>query len=1047
LRLAINAFDSADLEAAERKIWKSGMGAIFLSHSNKDNAAAAEIKARLDGNGHRSVFLDFDPADGIPAGRDWEQELYGRLRACRACIVLCSEHSMASPWCFAEITHAKALGKYVIPVRIAPCTINPILMSRQVLDLTADVEEGYGRLFAALRNAGLDPQDSFDWDGSRQPYPGLMSFDVRDAAVYFGRDDAIQDGLDALGRMRQFGRHRLLMVLGASGSGKSSFVRAGLLPRLQGDHERWLIVPPLRPLNRPFQELALVLARAFAEHGVERGWREIHDALETPAAPGAGVGPILAGIATDLRAAAGQPQAAVLLIVDQFEELFAPGDTADAFFTMLAQVQHDAGSGLVTIGTMRSDFLSEFQRRQQLAPLEYEAMHLGSISVDAFVRVIEGPAEVTGLRLGPGLTQALIDDTDSPDALPLLAFTLRELYDRHGGDGLLTLEEYRNGLGSLERGVARTADAVLASQPLNETEEKALRAAFLSLVRINDEGQYARQIARWSDLPASVHDWLERFVDVRLLVSRTDKGERVLEVAHEALFRSWARLSTWLSEEREFLLWRKRLRASQAEWERTGCDDSALPRGAILAEASRWLELAPDELTASEQDHIRAGLERQAGEEQRWKELFEEADRQRRAAVEAEHRATEALADARARELVLYAEATIESDPQLSLLLGIEAAEHARRTDGTAMPSALSLLRRAILATPGRLAAGVGGIECLAINPARSSIAIGTQSDGVLEVSLDDGEIIRQFATSEWVDTVDFTSDGALIAAGTRDSRVRVWEVWSGTERDSLKFKFHPQSVHWRTGTRQIAVGLANGNASPTKVVDFESGRERFEIRGIRAAWSPDGTLLASGGGDGTVFVYTNEGRALAEMKGHSRYIHKVAWRPDGRWFATASVDDEVIVWDAVEHRELARLENEFALSAAWSSDGSLLGSGGGHRFVTVWDPTTFERVFRLTSSETITGQTIRGSGAVGYVLDVAWTPDGRTFLVSDRDGGVLVYSAGLFTSRTDDDWLATARAQLQRLLTVDERERLGFAAGADALPAAARAEAFTASP
>lgn len=1002
------------------------MGAIFLSHSSKDNAAAAEMKARLDASGHRSVFLDFDPAQGIPAGRDWEQELYSRLRACRACIVLCSEHSMSSPWCFAEITHAKALGKYVIPVRIAPCTINPILTSRQVLDLTVDVEKGYGSLFAALRSAGLDPQDSFDWDGSRPPYPGLMSFDVGDAAVYFGRDDEIRDGLDSLLRMRQFGRHRLLMVLGASGSGKSSFVRAGLLPRLQRDRERWLIVPPLRPLNRPLQELALVLARAFAEYGIDRGWREIHEAIGTPDT----AGQALADIATDLRAAASQPQAAVLLVVDQFEELFAPREAAaaDTFFKLLTQIQQDAGSGVLTIGTMRSDSLTELQTRPQLASLEFDAMHLGSISVEAFARVIEGPAEVAGLRLEPGLTRALVDDTDNPDALPLLAFTLRELYDRHASDGLLTLEEYRNGLGTLESAVARTADAVLASQPLNEADEKALRAAFLSLVRVNDEGRYARQIARWSDLPASVHDWLERFVDVRLLVSRADKGERVLEVAHETLFRSWARYGDWLSEEREFLLWRKRLGASLSEWERTGRDDGALLRGAILGEASRWLELAPHKLTPSEQDYIRAGLDRQAKEEERWKELFEEADRQRRAAVQAEHRATEALADARARELVLYAEATIETDPQLSLLLGIEAAEHARRTDGAALPSVMSLLQRAILATPWRLAAEASGVECFAINPKRPSIAIGTQYDGVLEVSLENGAVIRRFATSEWVDTVDFTSDGALIAAGSRDCRVRVWDVASGSEKNSLKLEFQPQSVHWQTGTRQLAVGLANGNASPTKVVDFENGRERFEVRGMRAAWSRDGSLLATGGGDGTVFLYTNAGRPLAEMPGHSRYVHKVVWRPDGRWFATASVDDLVIVWDAVERHALARLRNEFALSAAWSPDGSLLGSAGGNRFVTVWDPTTFQQVFRITSSETITGQIIRGSGAAGYVLDIAWAPDGRTFLVSDRESGVLAYSAGLFTSRTADDWLATARAQLQRELTTEERTRLGFA-------------------
>ena len=127
------------------------MSAIFISHSSRDGAVAAEIRDRLVEEGHRSVFLDFDPADGIPAGRSWEQELYARLKACRAVVVLCSEHSMASDWVFAEITHAKALGKHVFPVRVAPCEIRSLLTDLQVIDFTADPEEGYERLWRGLR--------------------------------------------------------------------------------------------------------------------------------------------------------------------------------------------------------------------------------------------------------------------------------------------------------------------------------------------------------------------------------------------------------------------------------------------------------------------------------------------------------------------------------------------------------------------------------------------------------------------------------------------------------------------------------------------------------------------------------------------------------------------------------------------------------------------------------------------------------------------------------------------------------------------------------
>src|SRR5271165_3954344 len=139
------------------------MSAIFLSHSSADNRIAAAICEKLAADGHRSIFLDFDPTSGIPAGRDWEQELYRQLRVCQAVIVLCSEKSMMSPWCFAEITHAKALGKQIFPAKIAACDINTVLTSRQILDFTSGrPTEVYERLRRGLKEAGLDPASAFN---------------------------------------------------------------------------------------------------------------------------------------------------------------------------------------------------------------------------------------------------------------------------------------------------------------------------------------------------------------------------------------------------------------------------------------------------------------------------------------------------------------------------------------------------------------------------------------------------------------------------------------------------------------------------------------------------------------------------------------------------------------------------------------------------------------------------------------------------------------------------------------------------------------------
>ena len=251
------------------------MSAIFLSHSSADRDAAASLHDWLSRLGYASVFLDFDPERGIPPGRDWEKELYAQLRASRAVIVLCSGSSMASPWCFAEITHARALGKALFPLKVADCEIHALLRTVQIIDLTERREEGLDRLMRGLKAAGLDPANSFDWDGSRPPYPGLLAFEDADAAVFFGRENEIRDALDALSRQRRFGGARFMLLLGASGSGKSSLLRAGILPRLRRNPSQWIIVPPFRALGRPFESLAYALAASFQEIGEQRDWREL----------------------------------------------------------------------------------------------------------------------------------------------------------------------------------------------------------------------------------------------------------------------------------------------------------------------------------------------------------------------------------------------------------------------------------------------------------------------------------------------------------------------------------------------------------------------------------------------------------------------------------------------------------------------------------------------------------------------------------------------------------------------------------------------------
>ncbi|MFM7394989.1 MAG: TIR domain-containing protein, partial [Cyanobium sp.] len=613
------------------------MTAIFISHSSKDNATAQQLSAWLQERHFESLFLDFDPQVGIPAGRDWEQELYQQLRVCRAVIVLCSQHSVASYWCFAEVAMARSLGKKLFPIRIDSCTPPQLLANQQMIEFPhrpaathhrlwrglsqrfqraperpeAGPEAGaeaYERLLRGLITAGLDPRDLFQWDSRRAPFPGLMAFQEQDAAIFFGRDEPIREGLDAIRKLRRFGGKALLMLLGASGCGKSSLLRAGLLPNLRRDPDAWLVLDPFRPGTDPFAELAIVLAAALARHGETREHQTIADRLRVAAAEEPMAGGALHELLADLLIRAGQREASVVLSIDQFEELLGEAASpeggshpqAGGFLGLLRTALEAADRRLVVVGTLRSDFLGAFQCHPALRDLPFDQWLLGPMGVDGYTQTIEGPALVAGLKLESGLTQRMVKDTETEDALPLLAFALRELWEFEGrAKGELSIDAYASKLQGLTGSVQRAADGVINAHPLSEAQQDALRQAFLAMSRINEQGNYARRATDWNDVPPESHAILERFVEARLLVS---KEEDSVEVAHEALLRNWPLLKGWLDENREFLLWRQRFQATLIEYELTG----TLLRDAPLTAAERWRSAMPSE--SSERQLIDASL-------------------------------------------------------------------------------------------------------------------------------------------------------------------------------------------------------------------------------------------------------------------------------------------------------------------------------------------------------------------------------------------------------------------------------------------------------
>ncbi|HQZ64017.1 MAG TPA: TIR domain-containing protein [Planctomycetaceae bacterium] len=601
---------------------------LFLSHSTKDKPAALDIQQRLLSRGYdpAQLFLDSDEQSGIEAGTKWKQVLYERLKDCRALVVLCSPNWKASQWCFAEFVHADMSGKEIFPVVIADGDIGGIASEHQAVFVTKEGDKAYERLFAALEARHLGPRDQLPWPNLNLkdangnvddcPFPGLLAFDERYAGVYFGREPETQTVLEELRKMRTNGEPRLLMIVGGSGSGKSSLLKAGVLLRLKHKtvDTEWLVLPTLRSGESPneehtvFDQLARDLAAMFptdAKHAPD--WKLLRDRLANHDAEQAAK--TFCETAQDLTFDRHCPDATVLLVVDQFEELLAPsvGLAANRFLHFLKCVFRRSNGRLLAIGTMRSDYLDVYERQPHAltAPF-FQPWRLGPFPRERIADVVVKPATCAHVQITDELLERLKLDTPTAEALPLLAFTLEKLYRRYAGDGTLELQEYLD-LGGMEGAIQTSIDRIVPLGSLSPETMVALRLSFVThLAQVNDKDEIVRLTTRWADLPAVAQPVLEQFVKERLLVKSEGNGQVQVEVAQEAMFRCWGDLKVWLGTSADILRWRRDVRRDQAsdkKW--TGL------RPAQLAVARNWLMQRCNELTQDEVSWIKQGIRRQ----------------------------------------------------------------------------------------------------------------------------------------------------------------------------------------------------------------------------------------------------------------------------------------------------------------------------------------------------------------------------------------------------------------------------------------------------
>ena len=348
------------------------------------------------------------------------------------------------------------------------------------------------------------------------------------------------------------------------------------------------------------QGLFTSLAVVFDDFGQpERfeAWRKEVDSLKGIQSVSADISGLFCELLFDLLSVAKMPDGHVLLVIDQLEEVFGTQNDSEArsMLRLLLEASELGSSPLVTLSTMRSDYLNDFQLFPGAAN-RYDEVTIDPMPKPRFGELIRRPAERFGLRIDPGLTERLVEDTQFDDALPLLAFTLEKLYEGSDDKSLISLKQYedvfpdvtvRSSDGTLEshRGVSAAikfvADAILRDSGYDKLQAndrilRDLRRAFFSLARIGVDGSLTRREATWSQMPPSCKDVLQSFVDQRLLISDSDGAQSTLSVAHEALFRVWDRLSDWLVQDRKALVLRAQIEEAASQWAAEERADSRL---------------------------------------------------------------------------------------------------------------------------------------------------------------------------------------------------------------------------------------------------------------------------------------------------------------------------------------------------------------------------------------------------------------------------------------------------------------------------------------
>jgi WD40 repeat protein len=867
-----------------------------------------------------------------------------------------------------------------------------------------------------VKTAIDDTAESAEADPLPCPYRGLFHFGPGDAEYFFGRESFVEELVRAT-QTRNF-----IPLLGASGSGKSSVVLAGLVPKLQ-QAGHWQFTH-FRPGTDPFHALALALVPLYVNNLDEteriRQARNLADYFRTGEV-------LLADVFAQIQQ--NFPTDRVLLIADQFEELYTlcTDETTrrnflDRLLAGIAAPVDRSPFAPVLIVTMRADFLGNALSYRPFADVLQNAdLKLGPMNRAELTEAIEKPAQKLRVTFEAGLVERILGDVETePGILPLLEFALTELWQRRSGKQL-THAAYE-AIGEVQGALGRHANQKYAEFK-DEADRERVRRIFIQLVRPGEGAEDTRRIANKAELGEQNWSLVKQLADARLVVtSRNGADRETVEVVHEALIRNWGELRGWMDTDRVFRASQERLRGAMRQWQETKQDEGSLLRGAALAEAEEQLRQRPEELVA-ESGFIKLSLQERERIQQAEEKAVQEKKRRQQILIgsmstglvmtsviavfalyqvqQVQRQRVEQLA-ANAKVLLannetVYAVINAIAAKGLSQSVFIQFPDYPRFTSvEESLLDAVSHNRERNQLFYG---SGLGDdVDSVAYSPDGNRIisdgvmgrAIYNSQTGVYinEKSQDRKDRIDSVPDhKERINSVVYSPDAKYIVSRNSDNTMKIRDAQTGASigKPLIGHKDIVNSMMYSPDGRHIVSGSSDNTM---RIWNAQTGMPVGKplIGGLSVAYSPDGKHIVSGSRDKTVRIWNAEtgtpiGKPLLD---HEDVVDSVAYSPDGKYIV-GCIDKTVRIWNAETSAPIGKPligHEDVVDSVAYSPDGKHIVSGSRDKTVRIWNAETGAPI----------GKPLRGHK--NSVLSVAYSPDGKLIVSSGNDNVIRIWDA-----------------------------------------------------